>query len=221
MTMKWAQIVIAATLALTLSGRRSLAQLSGAEAENESFQVGLRLGISAADGEPANDIPWAGLFGRYRLNELWLVGLSLDISEYDYEQPAKIIGLDPAEVVDAQADSTIITAWLEREFRSENGRWRPFILGGLGFGIVDVPDASGDLKGGGRFDIETDAGTEIIPMVGAGIRMRLTQRIHAEVGARGEFHLADWEIKDRVSGTSGSIDDYFAYGGYFGLGCNF
>ena len=78
MIMKCTHIAIGAILVLTLSGPKSSAQSRSADYEDETFEVGVRLGISAADGEPANDIPWGGLYGRYRLNESWLVVLSLD-----------------------------------------------------------------------------------------------------------------------------------------------
>ena len=34
-------------------------------------------------------------------------------------------------------------------------------------------------------------------------------------------HFADWKSTDQVSGATGAVDNYLAYGGYFGLGVRF
>jgi hypothetical protein len=34
-------------------------------------------------------------------------------------------------------------------------------------------------------------------------------------------HLADWTVRDRVSGRTGSVDDYTAYGVHAALGWRF
>lgn len=104
----------------------ALAAPALARADNEQrFDVGLRGIITAASGEPANDIPGYGAFGHYRWNEDWTIGFSVDRTEYDYEEPAKILGIptDPAvEPIDAVAEATVVGAWLERTFAAPQAR---------------------------------------------------------------------------------------------------
>lgn len=63
---------------------------SPAHAQQRRIDIGLRAGIVAADGEPANDIPGAGLVGHYAINDQWTLGAAVDRTEYDFEEPAKI-----------------------------------------------------------------------------------------------------------------------------------
>jgi hypothetical protein len=193
----------------------SLLLLATTTIAQERFDLGARGYLALADGEPANDIPGFGLFGHYRMSDRWALGFGVDLTEYDFEQPAKLLGLtqDPSvEVIDAKAEGTTFTVWAERTVGSA---W--FVGAGAGFASIDVPDARGPLAGGGTFDIATDGGTEIIATVLAGRRFRFGQHWGAELAAHAEQHFADWQIKDRVSGREGSIDDYTSYGAYGGL----
>src|SRR5215207_1049470 len=72
---------------------------SSALAQDGGFDLGVRGIITASDGEPANDIPGFGLFGHWRMSDLWSVGFAADRTEYDFEKPAKLVGLrqDPNE----------------------------------------------------------------------------------------------------------------------------
>ena len=99
-----------------------------ASAQDRRFDLGLRGIITAADGEPANDIPGYGVFGHYRLNDRWALGFAVDQTEYDFEEPARIVGLqqDPdLPPVDVKAEATVVSAWLQRNFE----RW--FVGAGL------------------------------------------------------------------------------------------
>lgn len=186
------------------------------------FDLGLRTGLMAADGEPANDIPGYGVFSHYRLNERWRLGFAIDTAEYDFEEPAKIVGLaqSPAiEPVDVKAESLTASAWIERTYLRRKTEW--FWGAGLGLASIDVPDASGPLANGGRFDIETDAGTEIVAQLLAGFSRRLGERWALEFAVRADQHFADWKVRDRVSGRASTIDDYLALGGYLGFAFRF
>ena len=71
------------------------------------------VGVSVADGEPANDIPGFGVQLRYALSDQWSVGAGLGRTEYDFETPASILGIaqDPSmEPVDALATATTFRA---------------------------------------------------------------------------------------------------------------
>jgi hypothetical protein len=195
-----------------------------ARAQEGRFDLGVRGNLLAADGEPANDIPGFGLFGHYRLSDRWQLGFAVDTAEYDFEQPARILGLRQSENVDpidVKAESTTVSAWVERTFGRPQGRTEWFLGAGLGFASIDVPDASGPLQGGGRFDIETEADTEIVAQLLAGVRRRLGQRWALEFALRADQHFADWTLTDRVSGRTATIDDYLALGGHLGVSFRF
>ena len=192
-------------------------------AQERRFDLGVRGIITAADGEPANDIPGFGVFGHYRFNDRWSLGVAVDQTEYDFEQPARILGLeqDPdLPPIDVVAEATVVSAWLQRN-HARGGRTTWFWGAGLGFASVDVPDARGPLAGPGTFDIQTEADTEIIASLLAGVQWRLGGRWFLEFALRGDQHFADWQLMDRNSGRTATIDDYFAYGGHLGIGFRF
>lgn len=210
---------LAAILALAvLSFERTAA------AQDRRFDLGVRGIITASNGEPANDIPGFGVFGHYHFKDRWSLGLAVDQTEYDFEQPARILGLQQdqdLEPIDVLAEATVLSAWLQRSFNRPGGRTTWFLGAGLGFATIDVPDAAGPLEGGGTFDIQTDAGSEIIVSLLAGFQSRLGNRFFLEFALRADQHFADWQLTDRASGRTGSIDDYLAYGGYLGIGIRF
>jgi hypothetical protein len=193
-----------------------------AAAQDRRFDLGIRGVLTAADGEPANDIPGFGVFGRYHLSDRWSLGLAVDQTEYDFEQPARILGLqqDPSlEPIDVVAEATVISGWLQRDY--ERGRTTWFWGVGLGLASIDVPDARGPLVGSGSFDIQTDADSEIIASLTAGVVRRLGERWFLEFALRADQHFADWQLTDRISGATGAIDDYLAWGGHLGFGFRF
>ena len=202
----------------------SLSLAAEAAAQPGRFSLGARGVITVADGEPANDIPGAGLFGNYRLSDRWTLGFAVDRTEYDFEEPAKLVGLaqDPAlEPIDALAEATVVSLWLQRDHRRGNGRTNWFWGGGVGFATVDVPDATGALAGGGTFDVHTEVDTELIVSLLAGLQRDLGRRWFFELALRADQHFADWQLEDRVSGATGSVGNYLAYGGQLGFGFRF
>src|SRR5688572_30816487 len=149
---------------------------------------GVRGIITGADGEPANDIPGYGAFGHWRMSDRWSIGFAVDRTDYDFERPAGIVGLrqDPnVEDIDAIAEATILSAWIERTY-PRPGRLEWFWGAGLGFASVDVPDATGPLKGGGTFDVTTEADTEVIASLLGGLHLRLGERWIIELGLRAD-----------------------------------
>jgi hypothetical protein len=199
----------------------ALVMCTAVEAEERTFAVGVRTQVTAADGEPANDIPGVGIIGRYALNEHWSIGAAIDHMEYDFEEPAKVIGIaqDPTlEPIDALAEANVLSAWLERTFIRPQSPTTWFIGVGLGAASVDVPDVAGARADGGQFAIRTDVETEIIASLVGGVRRNFGGRWYAEFSLRADQHFAEWRIVDRVSGAQGSIDDYLALGGYLAVG---
>lgn len=190
-------------------------------AGEKPFQLGLLAGVDVADGEPANDIPGFGAQFRYALNDDWAIGAGIRLSEYDFETPASILGItqDPAmEPVDALAEATTLSAWAERCFVPGKELVTWFVGAGLGAASVDVPDVTGLRAEGGTFDIHTEVGTEIILTGFAGVRRALGDRWYAEFRVHANQHFADWKIEDRVTGVTGTVDDYLSFGGQLAVG---
>src|SRR5688572_10427663 len=142
-----------------------LAPLPAMADEGERVQVGLRLGTSLASGVPANDMPGYGIHGLYGLDDRWSVGFGLYYSEFDYEEPARRVGLpiDPdAEPIDAKAEQLIYSALVERSFSEPEARREWFLGGRLGVADTDVPVVTGLTATGDPFEVHTEVDREII-----------------------------------------------------------
>ncbi len=192
-----------------------------ATAQGDGFDLGLRYNVVGGDGEPTNDALGYGVFGRYRLNERWAIGAAVDITdELDVERTARLVGLvqDPdVKVIDSLGESTAVTVWIERIYARPSGRWEWFWTAGAGFNSVDVTDASGPLAGGGTFDIQTVTDTELLLALSGGFRWFFASEWGLEVALRADQHFADWTLTDRVSGATGTVDDYLVRGVHLGV----
>lgn len=189
-----------------------------AEASEKSrFDMGLRGGTNLADGEPANDMPWFGVYGHYRLSDNYLLGIGLDNSSFDFERPAKLLNINYNGTVDADANLTTLSFWVEREYDLKADKLMWFWSAGIGVGFVDVDDATGPIVGGGQYNIKTDANTEVIPGIGLGLRWHLNRTFAITSNVRFEYHVADWDVKDQVSGIKGSVDNYLTSGIFLGM----
>lgn len=194
--------------------------------DDTRFDLGLRAVLTGGNGEPANDVPGGGAFGRWRLNDRWSLGLALDQASFDVEEPAGILGLaqlpeEQLSPIDVKAEATTVSAWAQRDYGREGGRASWFWGLGLGISTLDVPDATGPLLGGGTFDIRIEADTELLASASAGWRRELGRRWMLELAARADQHFADWTLTDRVSGRTATIDDWLAWGGHLGIGARF
>lgn len=189
------------------------------------FELGVRYNVLVGDGEPTNDVLSQGLFGRFRLNDRWRMGVAVDHSpEFDIERVAKLVGQtqDPAEeVIDAKASSTFVRAWLERVYPSASGRREWFWTVGAGAGEVKVDDVSGPRAGGGTFSVTTDTGAELVAGAGAGVRWYFAGDWAFEFSLRADQHFADWKLVEQVSGATAQVDDYLLTGGHFGISYRF
>lgn len=205
--------------ALAASGLIFLALSLPATAEESRFDLGLRLNLLGGSGDPTNDVLGGGLFGHYELNERWSLGFSLDYSdEFDIERSPASLGLvqDPsAEVVDSKASFIGGKIWIERVYRRE-GRTEWFWGVGVGADSIDVNPATGPLADGGTFDITIDAGTDLIVLGTAGLRLKVGQRGAFEFALRADQHFADWKVIDRVSGAMANVSNYTLTGAHIG-----
>ena len=184
--------------------------------DDRRWDAGIRLNVIGGSGKPTNDVLGYGVVGRYRLDDHWTVGFGVDISdEFDIERTPSLVGLvqDPdAPVIDSKGSSEGVNAWVERRYGADDRRLQWFWTAGAGVNSVDVEDQVGPLAGGGSFDIEIDASTEWVASASVGLRVRLGERFLFEPALRFDQHFADWEVTDRVSGATASIDDYLLKG---------
>ncbi len=187
-------------------------------------EVGLRAGTSIASGVPANDMPGFGVHGMYALSDRWSVGLGIYYTEFDYEEPARRVGLplDPdAEPIDAKAEQMILSALVERSFSPADARRRWFLGGRVGVADTDVPVVTGPTATGDPFEIHTEVDREIIVSMFGGVQQRFGERWFGEFTLSADQHFSAWESEDRVSGATGRNGDYFAYGLHLGIGYRF
>lgn len=203
----------AAGLLAAIAAHISIAPTTGAQ--EPGIDVGISVSVDAADGEPANDIPGAGVLVRYSFDDRWAIGAAVSRTEYDYERPAEILGIaqDPTvDVIDALAEATTLRAWIERSLTDANRPMRFFVGAGLGAAFTDVPDVVGPRADSGSFNIHTEVDTEIIASLLGGARYHFGKRWYGEAAIRVEQHFADWRSTDRISGVHGVIDDYLTWG---------
>ena len=189
-----------------------------------SIELGLRLGTSLASGVPANDMPGYGIHGLYALNDRWSVGLEVYFTEFDYEEPARQVGLpiDPdAEPIDAKAEQLIYSAMVQRSFSAPDARRQWFVGAKVGVADTDVPDVTGLTATGDPFEIHTEVDREVIVSLLGGVRQRFGEHWFGEFTVNADQHFAAWEPVDVISGAEGRSDDYFAYGFHLGIGYRF
>lgn len=194
--------------------------VSAASEADDKFFVGPKITITTGDGEPAHDIPRIGLNGRYLLKRDLYITSSIDFTEYDFERPYKLLGIGSVDEVDSKVSGIIFGVGAEKDFRL-NDQFKPYVAGGMAVALIDADDIVGISPDGHSYNITTDTGTEFIPYLNAGIRWEFWRNLALDLGARLEYHLADWEVTDRFSGRSYNIDDYFQYGGYVGIALSF
>jgi len=186
----------------------------------DPLSFGVRANVFAADGEPANDMLGYGVHGKYDLSSTWRLGFGLDFSDFDFERPWKIAGIaqdpDVKEVIDANASSKLFSAWVERPF-SVRGNLEWIWKAGLGFNSVDVDDVIGPAADGGSFDITTDVGSEFVVLAGTGLQWQFANSWNIDAMLNIQQRFADWKVTDRVSGKSGSLNDYTVWGLQLGV----
>lgn len=203
----------------------AFALLAGTSQSDESkFEVGFRANVLLGDGVPSNDILGLGVISRYRLSDGWFIGAGLDLYEYDFERPWRIVGLeqDPAaDVIDASADSTVFSGSLGRLYNETDHGFDWFWTLGLGYSSANVDDVSGPTDTGGTFDLTFDVGNEIHLMASVGTSYNFSSTWSTTFAARVEHHFMDVLITDRVSGNTAKVDSQSPKGAYLSLNYRF
>jgi hypothetical protein len=190
-----------------------------ASAANASWRFGARYNVLASDAPPANDMHGYGLTLRHAGATGWGYGLALELYEYDYEEPYKVLDIarpPGTEPIDGSNESTVVSAWIEKELGRPQG-WRWFWTAGLGYAFLTVDTVTGPTAGGGQFDIRTDAEDELQLMASFGVRRRLSARWSAEVALLAQHHFTDYTLRDSISGRTGSIGSQTPIGISFGF----
>ena len=86
---------------------------------------------------------------------------------------------------------------------------------------MSLDDAGGPIEGGGNYEIETSTDTEFLLIANAGWMQRINEQWSARYELSYEYHFADWQFRDRISGAKDTIDDYDLYGLRIGLNYRF
>jgi hypothetical protein len=203
----------------------AFALLAGTSQSDESkFEVGFRANVLLGDGVPSNDILGLGVISRYRLSDGWFIGAGLDLYEYDFERPWRIVGLeqDPAaDVIDAPADSTVFNGSLGRLYNETDRGFDWFWTLGLGYSLPNVDSVSGLTDTGEAFDLTFDVGNEIHLMASLGTSYNFSSIWSATFAARVEHHFMDVLITDRESGNTAKVDSQSPIGAYLSLNYRF
>lgn len=199
--------------------------VEAAAASGMNLELAPRLNIVGGSGRPTNDILGFGVGLQRRLNNGWHLGLNIDYSpEFDFEEPERIVGVrrqSGTPVVDAVGSMLMLTVIGEKRHALARPGWSFFWNVGGGIADVDLDAADGSAAGGGSFDIETDAGTEFVLLGGVGLLQRLGDTWSARYEFTYEYHEGGWDVRDRVSGNTGEIDDYDIYGLRVGMSRRF
>ena len=63
----------------------------------------------------------------------------------------------------------------------------------------------------------TDAGTEILAAGSLGFRWFFVRMLALEVAGRLDYHFADWNLRETMTGATAPVDDYLVTGGHVGF----
>ena len=202
----------------------SVASLSANAEDDWRFEIGPRANVLVGNGKPANDILGVGVLGRYKLDNGWFIGAAIDSYEYDFERPAKVLGIkqDPAEdVIDAAADHTAISGSIGRLYNETSRGFDWFWSLGLGFASPNVDDVTGPTDTGGTFDITFDVGNEIHLLGALGTSYNFSPNWSASFIARLEHHFLDVTMTDSVTGNTAKLDSQTVMGASLSLNYRF
>jgi len=198
--------------------------VSVAHSDETRYEIGLRANVLLGDGVPANDILGVGVIGRYRLKNGWFIGAGLDLYEYDFERPWRLVDVeqDPnADVIDAAADNTVLSASFGRLYSETDHGFDWFWTLGVGFASPDVEDVSGPTDTGGTFELTFDVGSEIHVMAVLGTSYNFSSSWSTSFAVRVEHHFMDVLITDTVTGNTAKIDSQSPVGAYLSLNYRF
>ncbi len=198
--------------------------VSTARSDETRYEIGLRANVLLGDGVPANDILGLGVIGRYRLRDGWFIGAGLDLYDYDFERPWKLVGLqqDPnVDTIDASADNSVLSGSIARLYNETDHGFDWFWTLGVGIAFPNVDNVAGPTDTGGTFDLTFDVGNEIHLMATLGSSYNFSESWSASFAARVEHHFMDVLITDRISGNTAEVDSQSPIGAFLSLNYRF
>lgn len=190
-------------------------------ASDSGWDAGFRYTILVGQGEPSNDMAAIGLFGHVNWRDDWYFGFGVDQFEFDYENPARSLGLPTDTVIDGANEMTQISGWLERRYGEESGKWSWFWTAGLGYGFVTADTVAGETTDGEPYFITTDASDEFQLLASIGFRYDFSANWRFETAALVQHHFTDYKLTDEVSGATASMGAQTPVGIYFGISYRF
>ena len=205
-------------------GLGSMAFTAVAQAGDARWQLGARATILTADAPPANDMTAVGFVARRAWREGWYWGAALDLYGFDYEEPYKVLGIevDPAVApLDGDNDSTVLSAWIEREYGRSTSAWHWFWTAGVGYASIEADAVAGPTAIGGTFDIRTEAEDEIHILASGGLRYDLGAHWWLEAALHAQHQLLDYDLTDVVSGAQAEVSGQTPFGVSVGFGARF
>lgn len=163
-------------------------------------------------GTRTGDVGGYGGFVRYHYNDHWVQRVGVDFYRYDLETP-----IDATEINDTgdPVDSLTIV-WrfhtdLEYHFRP-GMKWDPYFAGGVGYYSIHAPDIDGPTPGGGRYELEIDTPGTVGLMAAAGSDWRIGNALSLGLVAMFQQTFADYEVKEKISGETGTINPFAVVG---------
>lgn len=190
---------------------------------DKKWEGGLNLQIMTGIDGPSNDIISIGLEGKRMLRNRWFISFNLDHNpKSDFERPGRKLNLLPTTVNDAPYDSTMLSVYGGKEYGSRSRKLNWFWATGLGINSIgSVDNASGALQGGGTYNIVTKADTETIVSLKGGMKHKLSNDWAMNYTLKIDRHLADWKVRDTVSGLTTTLGDYTTIGVTVGVSRKF
>lgn len=187
----------------------------------EAYELTPRLNIVGATGNPTNDMLGVGVAIHRAISNDWYLGVNLDyVPSFDFERTAKAVGIaqDPTlDVIDAVGTMLLVTVVAERRFKLGSDNWTGYWNAGGGFAEVNMDDVQGPRQDSGTFDIETSIDTELLLVANIGLMQRINENWSARYEAGFEHHMGGWDVRDKPSGSTGTVDDYTAHGVRLGI----
>ncbi len=179
--------------------------------DEHRFDIGLHLKVGLGDGVPANDIVGYGLTSAFVVGEDWRIRFTVDqVDEFDFERPWKVVGLvqhpdDP--VVDSLGSMTTLSMNASKIFKKgETLEWT--LGGGLGVAVMAIDDATGFTTDDSFFVMHTETGKDMILSLVGAMRINFAANWAFDFTLSLDRHFADWQVLDRVSQATGTVDDF-------------
>ncbi len=177
--------------------------------QQEQWRVGARFHVWTSFGKPANDIIGGSLNASHRLNDDWSLTAELYYAAFDHEDPMKkVFGVANLPVADAGIDMIMLSVGAQYHRLKTDDPLDVYV--GAGLGLVKLSDGHAEAPGIIDVDVDGGAGVTMHALFGVSYRVWGSMRLVAE--ARLNYIFASLDVKDNLSGDTGSVDGFEAVG---------